>query len=67
MHKLALTQFPEGYDLRADFLGAIERLTRQAHGERFDALTRQLKQQGLSAEEKAEYQALHALRRQGQA
>ena len=67
LHKLALMQFPEGYDLRADFLGAIERLTRQAHGERFDALTRQLKQQGLSAEEKTEYQALHALRRQGQA
>ncbi len=67
LHKLALIDFPEAHDLRSEFLGALAQLTRQAHAERLDQLTRKLQQQGLSAPEKAELQALHGMRRHGQA
>lgn len=67
LHKLALIEFPEAHDLRSEFLGALAQLTRQAHAERLDQLTRKLQQQGLSAPEKAELQALHGMRRHGQA
>ena len=67
LHKLALIEFPEAHDLRSEFLGALAQLTRQAHAERLDQLTRKLQQQGLSAPEKAEYQALHGMRGHGQA
>ncbi|MDE3142410.1 MAG: DNA primase [Pseudomonadota bacterium] len=67
LHKLALVEFPEAHDLRSEFLGALAQLTRQAHAERLDQLTRKLQQQGLSAPEKAEYQALHGMRGHGQA
>jgi DNA primase len=67
LHKLALVEFPEAHDLRSEFLGALAQLTRQAHAERLDQLTRKLQQQGLSAPEKAELQALHGMRRHGQA
>ncbi|EQD33461.1 DNA primase [mine drainage metagenome] len=67
LHKLALIDFPEAHDLRSEFLGALAQLTRQAHAERLDQLTKKLQQQGLSAPEKSELQALHAMRRHGQA
>ncbi|MCK9366640.1 MAG: DNA primase [Metallibacterium scheffleri] len=67
LHKLALIEFPEAHDLRSEFLGALAQLTRQAHAERLDQLTRKLQQEGLSAPEKAELQALHGMRRHGQA
>lgn len=67
LHKLALVSFPEEHNLRAEFLGALAQLTRQAHASRLEKLTRKLQQDGLSAEEKTELQALHRMRRQGQA
>lgn len=67
LHKLALIEFPEAHDLRSEFLGALAQLTRQAHAERLDQLTRKLQQEGLSAPEKSELQALHGMRRHGQA
>ena len=67
LNRLAMVTYPEGHDLRADFQGALSRLNQQARGARFEALARRLQQQGLDAQEKAEYLALHALRRQGQA